>query len=304
MYSWILEKMPNKSSAAAMAPLTARALLIGLAIAALPQAATAQSITIFNAQGAGTGFQQGTVAYSLNDAGDSTGGVLDSGSVGHGFQRNANGKITVFDAPGAGTGIRQGTAGKDINASGEIAGYMIDSGGVIHGFFRAVTKKATVTTFDIAGAGSGINQGTSASAIDDDGDIAGTFIDPGSVSHGFVRANKKGRITTFDIKRAGTGFGQGTVANDISAGGGIVGQTIDSGTVSHGFVRNNDKKGTATVFDVKGAGTSSGQGTIANSINSAGEIVGQYIDAIGTHHAFLRDQSGTITKFDAPGAGT
>src|ERR1700679_39487 len=128
-------------------------LAASLAWTALAASASAQTITEFDVKGGGTGFQQGTIAYSLNDSDDITGLVLDSGSVAHGLVRSAAGKITVFDAPGAGTGFRQGTAGKDINASGEIAGFVIDAAGVSHGLLRDASKKGVITVFDVTGAG-------------------------------------------------------------------------------------------------------------------------------------------------------
>ncbi len=57
-------------------------------------------------------------------------------------------------------------------------------------------------------------------------------------------------------------------------------------------------------FDAPGAGTSSGQGTSAFSINQSGTIAGFYLDASNVYHGFLRTQRGHITTFDAPGAGT
>ena len=52
-------------------------------------------------------------------------------------------------------------------------------------------------------------------------------------------------------------------------------------------------------FDAPGA-----QGTVAVSINQNGAIIGDYLDARGASHAFLRAPDGIITTFDAPGAGT
>ncbi len=63
---------------------------------------------------------------------------------------------------------------------------------------------------------------------------------------------------------------------------------------------------TFTVFDCPGAGTSPLQGTGAISINSAGVITG-FCVLSGTGnvaHGFVRGSDGTITMFDAPGAGT
>src|SRR5438094_9701737 len=60
---------------------------------------------------------------------------------------------------------------------------------------------------------------------------------------------------------------------------------------------------TFTTFDVRGAGTGSGQGTLATSINPAGVITGYYLDASGAFHGFLRAPDGSVTTFNAPGAG-
>lgn len=59
-------------------------------------------------------------------------------------------------------------------------------------------------------------------------------------------------------------------------------------------------------FDAPGAGKGAGQGTLAIGINSAtsASIVGAYLDSKGAYHGFVRSGSGTITGFNAPGAGT
>jgi hypothetical protein len=53
---------------------------------------------------------------------------------------------------------------------------------------------------------------------------------------------------------------------------------------NHGFVRT--QRGDITTFDVQGARSSSGQGTIPDSSDPAGG--GYYVDASGVSHAFLR----------------
>ena len=40
------------------------------------------------------------------------------------------------------------------------------------------------------------------------------------------------------------------------------------------------------------------------SINTAGAIAGMYKDSSSQYHGFVRAAKGTITTFDAPGAGT
>jgi hypothetical protein len=60
---------------------------------------------------------------------------------------------------------------------------------------------------------------------------------------------------------------------------------------------------TITTFDVPGAGTGPGQGTVPWPMNSAGVIAGRYIDAGDVRHGFVRARDGTITTFDVPAAG-
>jgi hypothetical protein len=63
-------------------------------------------------------------------------------------------------------------------------------------------------------------------------------------------------------------------------------------------------KGKVTKFDVSGAGTGSGQGTLPENINTGGDSTGQYIDSSGVNHGFLRISSGKIGTFNVQGAGT
>jgi hypothetical protein len=100
---------------------------------------------------------------------------------------------------------------------------------------------------------------------------------------------------------------------NINPKGEISGRYVDTNGVSHGFLRAPD--GTITTFDVPGAGTGAGvacnllfiptcQGTIPENVNSGGAISGEYVDASGIFHGFLRAKDGSFVTFDAPGAGT
>ena len=53
-------------------------------------------------------------------------------------------------------------------------------------------------------------------------------------------------------------------------------------------------------FDVP---ASQGNGTIPTAMNLVGTITGNYLDAYGVSHGFVRNPNGTFTTFDAPGAG-
>ena len=65
--------------------------------------------------------------------------------------------------------------------------------------------------------------------------------------------------------------------------------------------------GTFTTFDAPNAGTGPGQGTFVFTgfcLNPAGAIAATSVDASDVSHGILRAPDGTMTTFDAPGAGT
>ena len=166
------------------------------------------------------------------------------------------------------------------------------------------THQPTIITFDAPGAGTGPGQGTEGIAINPAGVIAGAYTDASGLNHGFLRATD-GTFVTFDAPGAGTGPGQGTFVGGVGAitpAGAIVGAYIDASGVNHGFLRS--PHGAFTSFDVPGAGTGSGQGTLAEDINPEGVIAGEYSDASNVFHGFVRTEDGTITTFDVLGAGT
>jgi len=84
--------------------------------------AASGAITTFDAPGAGTVNQQGTVAYSINTAGAVAGYYYDANLAAHGLLRETSGAITTFDAPGAAPGSNRGTFAYGIDAAGTIAG--------------------------------------------------------------------------------------------------------------------------------------------------------------------------------------
>src|SRR4029077_2105420 len=77
----------------------AATILVALAIS-IPL--SAQTITTFDAPGAGTGTVQGTYAFNIAPSGTIIGYTRDAGNVRHGFIRSQQGSFTTFDAPGAG----------------------------------------------------------------------------------------------------------------------------------------------------------------------------------------------------------
>src|SRR5580700_11649476 len=63
-------------------------------------------------------------------------------------------------------------------------------------------------------------------------------------------------------------------------------------------------QGRLITFNAPGAGNGSGQGTQSSAINSAGLVVGHYLDANGAFHGFIREANGHIVTGDVVGAGT
>jgi hypothetical protein len=285
------------------------ALAISVRLSAHASQAPKPIIITFDAPGAATvsspacGFTCGTLPEANNAEGAIVGFYTDANVVPHGFLRNPDGHIISFDAPGAGLGfgLDQGTVAYSINDWGEIAGQFQDSNYVFHGFVRY--PDGSFNTFDAPGAGTGAFEGTAAQGINSAGDVTGIYSDANGLSHGFLR-DRNGTITTFDAPGAfqfmSTGIGEA-----INSGEKITGYFADANNVVHGFLR--DRNGVFTTFDAPGAGTGHHrlEGTAGLAINSQGDITGFDEDANNVDHGFLRDHNrGTITTFDAPGAGT
>jgi len=279
---------------------------------ARPQAGSGcgPTFTSFDAPGAGTSILQGTGGANINDGVDITGIYLTPPNVAHGFVRSgATGTITDFDAPGAGTSLNQGTFAISINTAGDIAGVYSDTITAEHGFVRSGAT-GTIAEFDVPGAPTTTpHRGTSPDSINGAGDITGLYVDAGAVRHGFVRSTA-GTFTTFDVPGAGTNLTQGTIPLSINAAGDIAGFYLDANQLTHGFLRAANGTITAPI-DAPGASTTgktkkgfSFSGTLADSIDTAGDIAGSYADTNGVLHGFVRTAGGTITTFDVTGAGT
>ena len=221
--------------------------------------------------------------------------------------------ITTIDAPHAGAISGWGTEAIAICPAGQIAGFYADYANAMHGYLRTTDGK--ITTIDAPGAQGqggaipfpavGTTPGTYAVAGDACGMVAGYYTDARNVAHGYLRA-VDGTLTTFDVPGAGTGYLQGTFAGNMSMSGEVIaGDYVDATGMYHGFVRAGN--GTVTEFDVPAAAKGPGLGTTtfwAQCVNPAGAVTGVYFDQNGAAHGYVRNPDGTITTFDAPGAGT
>src|SRR5438874_13619868 len=79
-----------------------------LVVLAISTAISAQTITTFDAPGAGTGPGQGTYATNIVPSGPIIGFTRDANNARHVFVRCQDGSFINFNAPGAGTGRGEG----------------------------------------------------------------------------------------------------------------------------------------------------------------------------------------------------
>lgn len=283
-------------------PLTLCITLCGLLWGSTASAQQPHIIT-FDAPGA-----IATVPDDLTVTGTVVGFYFDNSFVAHGFLRAPDGNFTPFDAPGAGTafyyinGSFDGTFPLGINQFGAVVGYYNDANAVSHCFVRGPDGK--ITTFDAPGADTNPadRAGSQLTGINPLGLTVGISEASTTVVHGFIRT-PGAQFTFFDAApNALSTFPNGP----INLEGGLVGFYLDSNLLFHGFVRNPD--GRIATFVGPGScttGTSAGcYGTGDLNINVFGWSVGAYGDKNFIHHGFLRSPEGTLTVFDAPGAGS
>jgi len=129
----------------------------------------------------------------------------------------------------------------------------------------AEANTSAFTTFEVAGAGKGIYEGTYALSINTAGTVTGYYIDSKFAYHGFLRTSG-GTITTFDAPGAGKEAYDGTYPFSINTAGEIAGWYTDSSGLNHGFVRVADGK--ITTFEAPGASPAT-QGTGDYSMDSS-----------------------------------
>ena len=249
-----------------------------------------------------------------------------------GFLYSNGASITLSD-PSAISGTQasntnfmyNGTAVAAINDSGLVVGTYVDGNGN-HGFLY---NNGVYTTLDAPSATNGFGAfgfplGTSATAINNSGQVVGDFTDATNVEHGFLYSNGTYLTLTDPSATTHSSYGNGTAAIAINNSGQVVGDYKDVGNNSHGFLYSNgnfiiidDPNGQAGITSVVGinnidqvignslnaSGFEQGfvfsggtytqisdplgtEGTFLQSINDLGQITGYYVDSSGSQHAF------------------
>jgi hypothetical protein len=242
----------------------------------------------------------GTFPAGINNGGFITGTYADNlGSGFHGFVRAPNGTFVTFDVPGA----VNGTGPSAINSEGAVTGFYSDVDFIDHTFLRA--SNGAFSTVDPPAA---VN-GSFPSTITDPGVILGVYFDAGFIVHGFLRS-RAGAFTEINGPGGATGqidpFNSGP-ALSINPPGVIAGTYFApiAGNPFGGnfmvFIRSED--GTYITFAAANYPPCC-IWSAPSGINPAGTVTGSFNDGFGINHGFVRSRDGTLTTFDAPGAGT
>jgi hypothetical protein len=150
----------------------------------------------YEVPGAGNGPGDGTscpgCSIGINVFGAIAGYYIDANSLVHGYLRSSANRTATFVTPGSasvGTNC-YADCPLGLNDWGAITGIYIDVNGVSHGFLR--TPDGKVSSFDDPRAPGLTPQqpwfwsGTNPVSINDEGMIAGFYIDAANVSHGFL----------------------------------------------------------------------------------------------------------------------
>ena len=136
------------------------------------------------------------------------------------------------------------------------------------------------TTYDFPGA-----QETRFYALGNNGQAAGHYKDSDGNYHGVILEN--GEMRQYDFPDAVQTFLYGY----SDATGALTGDFIDAAGVQRGFSGD-------LIIDIPGA-----TATHTDFVNAEGSIVGSYVDAEGTYHAYVRLRNGSFATIDLPTKG-
>ena len=136
------------------------------------------------------------------------------------------------------------------------------------------------TTYNFPGA-----QETRFYALGNNGQAAGHYKDSDGLYHGVILEN--GELRQYDYPDAVQTFLYGY----SDATGALTGDFIDAAGVQRGFSGD-------LIIDIPGA-----TATHTDFVNAEGSIVGSYVDAEGTYHAYVRLRNGSLATIDLPTKG-
>ena len=150
----------------------------------------------------------------------------------------------------------------------------------------AAAPPLTFTFTDVIAKKSALE--TDSYAVNDNGSIAGDYVDSAGVQHGMVLKGKK--LTSYNYAKC---TGGGIAAFGINASGDSAGWCIGSTGAPIGFKRSAAGKFTPVNFP-------KGTGTEATGINDKGDLAGLYFDSAGVQHGFVKLVGGRFKSIDVP----
>ena len=236
----------------------------------------------------------GTVSLAINNEVTVAGNWCPDTTFTHcpGFVRDRQGNIVSFDPPGE----YYGTSPEAITSEGTVTGFYVDVNVIAHGFVR--DRNGSLVEFDAPDAVFTIPW-----SIGGDGAIAGSYQDSEGHWHGFLRT-PGGNITSFDVPGyldTGEGAFLGGRPINMNPEGEIAGSYLQTTNTYNGFLRHLDGS-----FDTFFAADYPPccVWTFPTAINGDRTIAGYLNDGYDINRGFVRTPDGTVTLFDAPGAGT
>ena len=253
---------------------------------AFPAQSQAQAILTFDVPGSVNIFGGG-----ISPEGVITGGYFNrTVHKRFGFVRTPDGHITTFAAPGD---LSSGPTGVSINSAGAITGTYGIPAGEIDGmqvyFDASFLRLPDGTIFDISPPPAYFSD---PAAINEQGTVAGTYLDAQDGSGHFFLRTADGIYTEFDPE-------PGSFANlmgGINPSGTVTGCYFDINGNLRSFLRT--AQGKVILFDAPDAV----YGTQAASINPSGAITGYYFDTDSNSHGFLRSKVGQFNTIDPEGS--
>ena len=179
---------------------------------------------------------------------------------------------------------------QNVNSSDEILGLSFDVSGQ-HAFLYDSASKTYTPINDPLPADV---SGSLGQALNDAGQVLGSYRDGSNVPHAFVYdpASSQDYIEITDPAAAP---GDSTYAQSINNSGQVLAYYVDASSVVHSFIYDTATGAVTDIVDSAGV-----NGTIAQSMNDAGQVVGYYRDAIFRLHGFIYDSRTAYSDIDDP----
>jgi hypothetical protein len=158
-------------------------------------------------------------------------------------------------------------------------GFFTNSSGINRGYTYNIAKKTFTRVLPPGASGSNLGGSLTAAAINDAGDVAGSYNKTATQVDGFLRLSD-GKFITLAVPGASATQALGVNNADWVAGFYMVG--TGSAATTHGFVYKLGQGYTTNIDDPNGIGT-----TTINGINNENDLVGFYTDSAGNVDGFV-----------------